>query len=82
VGGVGMGVSASFRHGTYNGYGYHRCRCEACTAYQVERVRRGRQDRLMSGRLSHGTRGAYDDGCRCDACLLARAEAYRRSERA
>ena len=66
----------SYRHGTYTAYARHGCRCDACRAYQNARVARNRADRLAGGRLTHGTRSAYDAGCRCDACYQARRVAY------
>ena len=59
-------------HGTYTRYADHGCRCDACRAYQRDRVARNRADRLASGRLNHGTRSARDAGCRCDACVMTR----------
>jgi hypothetical protein len=66
----------SYTHGTYTAYGRYRCRCVACVAYQNGRNQRNRADRKSSGRLSHGTRSAYDAGCRCDDCLGARRAVY------
>lgn len=50
--------------------------CEKCRAYQRERVRRNRSERLAEGRLNHGTRSAADTGCPCTACRGVRRKAY------
>lgn len=69
-------------HGTYRMYAApFRCRCDACRAYQNDRVARNRADRLASGNLNHGTRSAYDAGCKCGSCRLARRAAYLENER-
>lgn len=70
-------TTTSYTHGTYTGYYWHKCRCSKCTEYQRTRVARNRADRLASGRLSHGTRSAYDAGCRCEPCLAVRVDADR-----
>lgn len=67
-------------HGTYTMYFRKECRCWRCRDYQSGRVRRNRAARLAAGRLSHGTRSAYDAGCRCIPCRGARQEAYQRLE--
>jgi hypothetical protein len=72
------GDIVSIIHGTYSAYGRHHCRCDKCRDAHNERVRRNRADRLASGRLSHGTRAAYDCGCRCAPCRAARTGAYNR----
>jgi hypothetical protein len=61
-------------HGTASGFAA--CapkgarRCEACRAYQRERSRANRADRLARG-LCTGTRSSYDAGCRCSRCSAA-----------
>lgn len=67
------------RHGTSNGYGNLRCRCEACRrgnrlqhAEYMSRVRASGQPRG-----EHGGRVAYDSGCRCDVCRDAHNERSR-----
>jgi hypothetical protein len=66
---------ASIRHGTESAYEWHDCRCDRCRLRHNERVRRNRAERLAAGRLTHGTRSAYDAGCRCDQCRVAKADA-------
>jgi hypothetical protein len=68
----------SYVHGTNYAYEYAGCRCDQCCAFQRERVARNRADRLADGRLTHGTRSAWDAGCRCLACLDRRRAAYPR----
>jgi len=68
----------SYRHGTLSAYRNHGCRCTRCTDAQAMSSRRNRLSRLSSGRLSHGSRSAYDAGCRCGQCRSARIEAYGR----
>jgi hypothetical protein len=65
-------VANPIKHGTYGAYGRRHCRCDECKDFQRDRNARNRADRLASGRLSHGTRSAYDAGCRCDDCKEAR----------
>lgn len=65
-------------HSPIAGYERHGCRCDACVAGHNARVRENRRQRLAEGRLSHGTRSAYDAGCRCEDCGKARREAYTR----
>lgn len=65
------------RHGTANGYGNLRCRCDACReahrknhARYMARVRTTGQ--LVNGQdVLHGTSYRYDVGCRCDMCREA-----------
>lgn len=76
-----MTYAAVGKHGTYSTYARGACRCDLCVTQQRERVRANRADRLASGRLSHGTRSAYDAGCRCDLCRRARVEADFRTGR-
>jgi hypothetical protein len=75
------------RHGTANGYGNHRCRCEACRAANRashrEYIARKRASGVVLGR--HGSSLAYDTGCRCKACREAhnkRSREYKRRRRA
>lgn len=56
------------------------CRCEDCRAANRLRAAQGRAQRLAAGRLSHGTRSAYDAGCRCPDCLQVRRDVYARDE--
>lgn len=65
-------------HSPTTGYERHNCRCEACVAHHNARVKQNRQERLADGRLTHGTRSAYDAGCRCVDCSEVRRAAYRR----
>jgi hypothetical protein len=53
-------MARSYVHGTYTAYARHGCRCDLCRAYQNERVRRNRADRLAAGRLTHGRRSTWD----------------------
>lgn len=62
-------------HGSKTYYQVYGCRCPECVTYQRERVARNRAERLASGRLTHGTRSAYDAGCRCENCRSARRRA-------
>lgn len=66
------------RHGTYTAYARWDCRCRECVAYQNDRVRRNRAERKATGRLSHGTRSAWDAGCRCESCLATKRSAEQR----
>jgi len=68
----------SYRHGTYTAYARHGCRCDHCTTYQRDRVKRNRLARFTSGSLTHGNRSSYDAGCRCNACFATRRAAYPR----
>jgi hypothetical protein len=75
----------SYVHGTYTAYAHHGCRCDLCRAYQNERVRRNRAERLAAGRLTHGRRSTWDAGCRCDECRAVHRAAhadYRQRQRA
>lgn len=65
-----------YAHGTSTAYDRCGCRCEVCRGWQAHRVRRNRKARLAAGRLTHGTRSAYDAGCRCPACKDARKIRY------
>lgn len=60
------------QHGTYRRYFVDKCRCDLCREAQRARVAQNRADRLVSGRLNHGTRSAYDAGCRCLPCTVHR----------
>ena len=75
------------RHGTLNGYEYHRCRCDACRAANNRRnaVRRAKGSvplkihlarvHAKAQHIEHGTSWAYEGkGCRCDLCREARRE--------
>ncbi len=68
-------------HGTSAAYDGAGCRCDVCRGYQAMRVRRNRRERVAAGRLTHGTRSAYDAGCRCPACKDARKVRYAIAER-
>lgn len=74
-------MSALYRrlpdHGTVTRYRNYKCRCLMCRAAHREATARNRADRLASGRLSHGTRSAYDAGCRCVDCTRVHKEAHR-----
>lgn len=74
------------RHGTANGYGNLKCRCDRCreanrlahSAY-MERIR-------VEGRVlgRHGTALSYDSGCRCQSCKAAhnkKSRDYKRRQR-
>lgn len=73
-------------HGTAYTYQTLGCRCDVCVlAFRARKGRlckANRLDRLRSGRLSHGTRSAYDAGCRCGPCREVRRAAYRREAEA
>lgn len=68
------------RHGTRNGYGNLKCRCEPCRAAQrrpgvvplkihLARVHAAAQE------INHGTHYAYGSrGCRCKPCTRANTE--------
>lgn len=61
------------RHGTANGYGNRRCRCDACRAAHAAKhsayIKRQREAGRVIG--EHGSGTAYDTGCRCETCRLA-----------
>jgi hypothetical protein len=63
------------RHGTANGYGNLRCRCEPCRAAHAEDMYERKQQRIADHRMPehlHGTAGGYGNwGCRCTPCTLA-----------
>lgn len=68
------------RHGTANGYGNLKCRCDACREawrqYEPSRAAQERYRRRLGmqpakrGR-THGIRATYVHGCRCDECREA-----------
>ncbi len=64
---------STLNHGTYTMYARRKCRCDECKTYQRNRVAKNRAERLASGKLTHGTRSAYDCGCRCAFCKKARS---------
>ena len=64
------------RHGTVNGYGNLRCRCEACREANSNHHREYMLRVVASGELAtpgalHGTSYRYDVGCRCPECRAA-----------
>lgn len=77
------------RHGTYNGYNNHGCRCAPCTRaaadYVTARNHRTGRHRPMAeyraelaarGLPAHGTETRYvRHGCRCDECRAGSAAA-------
>lgn len=69
-------------HGTTNGYGNRKCRCEECRTawnkYHREHRGKARAGEIPS-HIKHGTRSTYGNwGCRCDLCKAGSAEAQRR----
>lgn len=65
------------RHGTPNGYGNLKCRCDACReanrvvhAQYMARILESGQLAELPG-VTHGTSYRYDVGCRCDSCREA-----------
>lgn len=73
--------STRAQHGSHYRYKMLGCRCPMGVEAHRRRTEESRMNRLLEGRLSHGTRSAYDAGCRCDDCRKARRDAYRRLER-
>ena len=73
------------RHGTFNGYASHRCRCDECRRANAAYHRQNRA--RLTGTLgaddpAHGTLNGYGNYCcRCDACRAVKA-AYQRARRA
>ena len=64
------------RHGTVNGYGNLRCRCDDCRAAWAEYFRGLRAARTARGLPPddprHGTQNGYNNcGCRCTDCTTA-----------
>lgn len=71
------------RHGTANGYGNLRCRCDRCReanrVAQAEYMKRVRAEGRIPGK--HGTNTAYARGCRCDLCREAHSRQSREYDR-
>lgn len=61
------------RHGTYNGYSNHGCRCGPCrTANTANSKRRRTSGALTEDDPRHGQPWTYwNYGCKCDPCLKA-----------
>lgn len=73
-------------HGTVNGYGNRRCRCDACRDAHRRSHRRYMARVRESGHLvragaKHGTAYRYDVGCRCDECREAHNAKSRETKR-
>lgn len=70
---------ADDRHGTGNGYGNLKCRCdECCDANTLARAARRERVRgqLEPDDPRHGTNNGYTNyGCKCDPCKEAHAAA-------
>lgn len=84
--------SNDHRHGTIDGYNYHRCRCPRCRAAVTADTRRRLRAKAAARRAAklatgppeprHGTITGYNsDRCRCEQCRAAIA-AYSRRRRA
>lgn len=72
--------------GSGTAYANYGCRCEPCTAANLERVSRRRKERspadITDDRM-HGKRSTYVNwNCRCEPCVEAHAEACRREAKA
>lgn len=75
-------------HGTRNGYGNRKCRCDACRAanalYQKalkKKYATGRdRDGVIKTRSRHGRLSTYGLGCRCAECTSANTD-YSRIKR-
>lgn len=66
------------RHGTFNGYGNCRCRCESCCVANTVYLGAAKDKRagLEPGDPRHGTVNGYGNyGCRCRPCTEAWNEA-------
>jgi hypothetical protein len=65
------------RHGTLNGYGNLKCRCQPCrdaNAIAFKEARAKRKQRLLDdpSLAPHGRESTYGNwGCRCDLCTAA-----------
>lgn len=70
------------KHGTWSGYAYYKCRCQACVEagrlYGIQR-RQGKETatELLTPRPvpEHGTRARYARGCGCEPCRVAGSRA-------
>jgi hypothetical protein len=65
--------ATSDRHGTPNGYGNNKCRCDACTTawaeYSITRRHARRERGLDPGDERHGTDNGYTNyACRSTTC--------------
>lgn len=71
-------------HGTVQGYGYWKCRCELCR--QANRDYYGTKFSMEEYKaqfpLVHGTEKGYQRGCRCDECRSASTKARQRRRKA
>lgn len=74
-----------FEHGTLNGYGNRKCRCQPCRDANAaaQRERRARYAETNFEGRTHGNYSLYSMGCRCGACSAAFREwsARRRARR-
>lgn len=81
------------RHGTENGYGRYRCRCERCRKAHADYLREWKHrngycrpyDQYLAevratalAQDNHGTETRYGLGCRCADCRTAAADSRRR----
>lgn len=67
------------RHGTANGYGNLKCRCQPCRDAHAEKCLERRKERVKRGlapdAIQHGTPNGYGNwGCRCTRCKKAWAQ--------
>lgn len=56
-------MTATIPHGTSSGYGYHKCRCDACRGWVREssRARRERQRRAQEAAVQAAEKQALDE---------------------
>ena len=77
-----IGTGKEKWHGTRNGYGYHKCRCEPCvlvnraqsTKFRAEKaaLRVEKDGVLVQDMPPHGSSGRYSNwSCRCAECTAA-----------
>lgn len=73
------------RHGTFNAYSNHGCRCAKCKAANAEQVAADRKRRAEEPVPDHvhGTENGYRNyGCRCEPCKAANTNASNRRHKA
>lgn len=67
-----LGGPRDRRHGTIGGYAYWGCRCDKCSAANLEAGRRNRAEKMANLRPEdHGKAYTYNAGCRCPECKQA-----------